>query len=70
VKELANLLRTLKYLVRRGNRQSTYQGYITLELGKEPTSAPIYALSEKELATLREYLAENEKKELNHEQDI
>jgi len=35
---------------------------IELEPGKEPTFGPIYALSEKKLATLREYLGDNEKK--------
>lgn len=34
------------------------------EPGKEPTSAPIYALSKEELGTLCEYLVENEKKGL------
>ena len=35
---------------------------IRLEPGKQPTFGPIYALSEKELGTLRQYLEENEKK--------
>ena len=35
---------------------------IELEPGKEPTFGPIYALSEKELSVLREYLEENLKK--------
>ena len=35
---------------------------IRLEQGKQPTFGPIYALSEKELGTLRKYLDENMKK--------
>jgi hypothetical protein len=35
---------------------------IRLEPGQQPTFGPIYALSEKELATLREYQAGNERK--------
>jgi hypothetical protein len=35
---------------------------IPLKLGAEPVYAPIYPLLEKELATLHEYLAENQKK--------
>jgi hypothetical protein len=40
-------------------RHQPWDHEIRLELGKQPTFGPIYALSEKELKTLREYLDEN-----------
>jgi hypothetical protein len=40
-------------------RHQPWDHEIRLEPGKQPTFGPIYALSEKELKTLREYLDEN-----------
>ena len=43
-------------------RHQPWDHEIELEPGKEPTFGPIYALSEKELEVLREYISENLKK--------
>jgi len=43
-------------------KHQSWDHEIKLELGKEPTFEPIYALSKKELSILRKYLAKNEKK--------
>jgi len=45
------------------SKHQSWDHEIRLELGKQLTFEPIYALFEKKLEVLREYLTKNEKKE-------